>query len=100
MSETSPFLGGVPLFPLGETVATPSALAALDLAGIAPEALLARHERGDWGDLSGHDRQMNGQALSSGGRLLSAYVLPNDTRVWIVTEADRSVTTLLLPDDY
>jgi len=100
MTEAAPSQEGRPLFPLGETVATPSALAALDIAGVTPETLLACHERGDWGDLSDHDRQMNDRALPSGGRLLSAYRLPDGTRVWIVTEADRSATTLLLPDDY
>ena len=89
-----------PLFPLGHIVATPGALAALDLAGVAPEALLDRHVHGDWGDLSEGDRKLNGEALSAGERLLSTYVLPGATRVWIITEADRSATTLLLPSDY
>jgi len=89
-----------PLFPYGQAVATPGALAALSLAGVSPEALLDRHVRGDWGDLCEEDRQMNAEALSAGGRLLSAYALPDDTRVWIITEADRSATTLLLPHEY
>jgi len=89
-----------PLFPYGRTVATPGALAALSLAGVAPEALLSRHVRGDWGELCEEDRQMNAEALSTGRRLLSAYALPDDTRVWIITEADRSATTLLLPHEY
>jgi len=89
-----------PLFPYGQTVATPGALAALSLAGVAPAALLDRHVRGDWGDLCEEDRQINAEALSAGGRLLSAYALPDDTRVWIITEADRSATTLLLPHEY
>ena len=89
-----------PLFPYGRAVATPGALAALSLAGIAPEALLDRHVRGDWGELCEEDRQMNAEALSTGGRLLSAYALPDGTRVWIITEADRSATTLLLPHEY
>lgn len=62
-----------PLFPYGQTVATPGALAAFSLAGVAPEILLGRHIRGDWGDLCEEDRQMNRQALSAGERLLSAY---------------------------
>jgi hypothetical protein len=89
-----------PLFPYGRAVATPGALAALSQAGVAPEALLDRHVRGDWGELCEDDRRMNAEALSTGGRLLSAYALPDGTRVWIITEADRSATTLLLPQEY
>ena len=100
MTETTSIPSSKPLFPLGLTVATPGALDALDLAGVAPEALLDRHGRGDWGDLSEGDREMNGEALSAGERLLSAFVLPDATRVWIITEADRSATTLLLPSEY
>lgn len=88
------------LFPYGRAVATPGALAALSLAGIAPEALLDRHVRGDWGELCEEDRRRNAEALSTGGRLLSAYALPDDTRLWIITEADHSATTLLLPHEY
>ena len=100
MPETTGASAGWPLFPLGRTVATPGALDALDLAGVAPGALLDRHERGDWGELGEEDRWMNAEALSAGGRLLSAYALPDDTRVWIITEADRSATTPLLPQEY
>lgn len=89
-----------PLFPYGRAVATPGALAALSLAGVVPEALLGRHVRGDWGELCEEDRRMNAEALSTGGRLLSVYALPDETRVWIITEADRSATTLLLPHEY
>ena len=97
MTDTMPV---EPLFPYGRTVATPGALAALRLAGVAPESLLDRHIRGDWGELCEDDRRMNAEALPSGGRLLSAYALPDGTRVWIITEADRSATTLLLPHEY
>ncbi len=89
-----------PLFPYGRAVATPGALAALSRAGVAPEALLDRHVRGDWGELCDEDRRMNAEALPAGGRLLSAYALPDGTRLWIITEADRSATTLLLPEEY
>ena len=61
--------------------------------------LLARHQGGDWGDVGAEDRRFNGNALRNGGRLFSAY----DTsagRVWIITEADRRVTTVLLPSEY
>jgi len=100
MSETTLRSSGKPLFPLGQIVATPGALAALDLAGVVAETLLDRHGSGDWGNLGEDDRQMNVQALTSGERLLSAYVLRDATRLWIITEADRSATTLLLPSDY
>ena len=100
MAEAALPTGGAPLFPLGQVVATPGALATLGLAGVAPEVLLSRHSHGDWGDLCEADRQMNAEALSAGERLLSAYALPDGTRIWIVTEADRSATTLLLPQDY
>ena len=100
MPETTDVSAGWPLFPLGRTVATPGALDALDLTGVAPHALLDRHARGDWGELGEEDRRANGQALYIGGRLLSAYALPGGVRVWIITEADRSATTLLLPEEY
>ncbi len=92
------------LFELGRIVATPEALRALEGAGLTPDALLARHRRGDWGDLDEHDKQENERALD-GARLVSAYDLPNGKTsygrtVWIITEDDRSVTTLLLPDEY
>ena len=99
MSDNAARSGFSP-FPLGQVAATPSALAALERSGVAPEALLGRHGRGDWGELDECDRQTNRQSLSSGGRLLSAYNLPHQVRIWIITEADRSATTILLPGDY
>ncbi len=92
--------GGPPLFPLGQIVATPAALAALEAAGVSPWALLARHAKADWGEMDEEDRQLNALALINGERLLSAYTLPDRTRVWVITEADRSATTVLLPTDY
>ena len=100
MTDTMPSLDSGALFPLGDMVATPAALDALSRVGIAPDQLLARHVRGDWGDLDAHDRQMNDLALSAGERLLSSFSLPDATDIWIITEADRSATTLLLPGDY
>jgi hypothetical protein len=83
------------LFPLGACVATPSALDLdVDLAG-----LLARHSRGDWGDLGAFDRRENDRALKTGERLFSAYETPAG-RLWIITEWDRSSTCLLLPSEY
>ena len=94
------------LFPLGRLTITPGAMDALHQA--AGERwhrlggqLLQRHQAGDWGDLDAHDRAENERALRYGRRLLSAYRLPNDAgRLWIITEADRSATTLLLPEEY
>jgi hypothetical protein len=82
-------------FNLGAVVATPGALElGVDLAG-----LLARHRRGDWGDLGAFDRRENDRALKTGERLFSAYETPAG-KVWIITEWDRSSTCLLLPSEY
>ncbi|AJY29933.1 putative type I restriction-modification system methyltransferase subunit [Burkholderia thailandensis 34] len=62
--------------------------------------LLNRHARGDWGDLPEEDHQQNNLAAITGQRVLSSYGLPNGQKVWVLTEWDRSVTTILLPDDY
>ncbi len=87
-------------FPFGQIVATPGALAALQEAQQSPQELLVRHARGDWGDLGHDDWQANEDALVHGSRLLSAYHLKTEVKIWIITEADRSITTLLLPDEY
>jgi hypothetical protein len=87
-------------FPLGQTVATPGALEALEEAGTSPTTLLDRHSRGDWGDLDQEDKRANDRAVVDDERLLSAYTLPTGRRVWVVTEWDRSATTVLLPEDY
>ncbi|WP_321885985.1 hypothetical protein [Paraburkholderia bannensis] len=92
--------GKGPRFPMGKPVITPQAQAALDATGIEGVLLLARHIHGDWGDLTAEDLAANELALLTGKRLLSSYDLPGGGRVWIITEADRSVTTILLPDDY
>ncbi len=84
--------------PLGQTVATPAALRALTQADIV--AALRRHAAGDWGDVDADDRAANDDALRTGERLLSAYRTANGTAFWVITEADRTVTTVLLPDDY
>ena len=89
------------LFPLGQIVATPGALSALGGEGISSDALLTRHVTGDWGELSEDDRRENELSIEEGLRILSAYKLPHTgVKLWIITEADRSVTTLLLPDEY
>ncbi len=89
-----------PPFALGQVVATSGALAALARCGQTPAVLLTRHARSDWGDLDEQDRQQNDRSLARGLRLLSAYNLLDGTKLWIITEADHSATTLLLPDEY
>ncbi len=94
-----------PLFPLGRTLATPGALAALEKAGVQPAALLSRHVRGDWGCVCDDDKRANEESLKAGSRLLSAYILPTRVKVWVITEATddqgrRAATTLLLPEEY
>jgi hypothetical protein len=90
-----------PRFPMGRPVITPAAQAAFDAAGIEGVLLLARHIHGDWGDLSVEDATANELALLTGKRLLSSYNLPDRrSKIWIITEADRSATTILLPEEY
>ncbi len=86
-------------FPLGQVVATPGALKLLEEAGEDLFYYLARHHSGDWGELDSHDRRENELSLKHGWRLLSSYPV-GDRKVWIITEADRSVTTILLPSEY
>jgi hypothetical protein len=88
------------LFAFGRVVATPGALTALEAAGQSPSTYLVRHGGGDWGELDAHDTKANDEALKHDDRLLSAYVLPTGTKLWIITEWDRSATTLLLPSEY
>lgn len=89
-----------PKFSLGQIVATPAALVQLEAYKVVPFDLLARHVSGDWADLSTEDAQSNDVALQTGGRLLSSYRIAPNTTIWIITEWDRSVTTLLRPEDY
>src|SRR5262245_6197762 len=90
------------LFSLGQIVATPGALAALgeettpNIAG----SLIRRHVTGDWSDMDRHDQRANLQAIKEGTRVFSAYNLPSGRRFYVITEADRSSTTLLLPEEY
>ena len=87
-------------FPFGEVVATQRAAAALHQAGDHPFLYLQRHAHGDWGELDAEDVAENEFSLGNGLRLLSAYRLKDGTRIWIITEADRSATTILLPSEY
>jgi hypothetical protein len=89
-----------PLFDLGQLVATPGALAVLEKTGQNPMEFLSRHVTGDWGDLPEEDKKENQFSLEKGFRLLSSYRTTAGDRVWVITEANRSHTTLLLPDEY
>lgn len=88
------------LFALGNIYATPGALHALADAGQTPEEFIIRHVTGDWGTLPKEDIAENERALKQGNRLFSAYTLADGTRLWLITEWDRSATTLLLPAEY
>jgi hypothetical protein len=90
----------IPLFPAGQIVATPGALALLDQANKTAFEFLSRHLRGDWGDLCQDDKTENELGLKHGFRLLSSYQVTDREHLWIITEADRSETTLLLPSEY
>jgi len=87
-----------PWFSLGQVVATAGLLAVVNQDEVA-EAL-SRHEHGDWGELEPDDCHINNMGLRQGGRLFSAYTSLRGTKFWIITEADRSVTTILLPSEY
>jgi len=89
-----------PLFALGQCVATPGALAALEEAGQTPADFLNRHVHGDWGTTHPADKEMNEQALRDGDRIFSVYVTRNGVKLWVITEADRASTCILLPDEY
>ncbi len=89
-----------PLFSLGDVVITPGALAAFVAASAYITPYLAQHQQGAWGDLDPADIQTNEQALKVGARLLSTYHLTDGTTIWIITEADRSSTCVLLPSEY
>lgn len=96
---------GEPLFPLGRLVMTTNLQRSLQDSDVGDwetklKVLVDRHMAGDWGDLDDHDKGENARSLEEGGRLFSAYVTEKGTRVWIITEADRSCTTALLPEDY
>lgn len=89
-----------PLFDLGHVTATPGALAALVESGESPLLYLQRHVLGDWRAMDAADQQENQRAVREGCLILSAYALRNGRRLWIITEWDRSATTLLLQEEY
>jgi len=90
-----------PLFRLGIVLATPAARALLESAGVRAESLLRRHIVGNWSEMSEHDQLANAEALTPGEecRVFSRYTTTAG-RVWIITEWDRSMTTILLPSEY
>jgi hypothetical protein len=92
-----------PRFALGQILATPGALRAIEDTGEEPRHvilnLLSRHVCGDWGDLGEADKRENEFSVRNGLRILSAYQV-KETKVWVITEADRSATTVLLPEEY
>ena len=88
------------LFPLGQIVATPGALEALEASHQSPAEFLTRHARGDWGELSADDIAENEFSLKNGFRLLSSYFTAAGQKLWVITEAERDLTTVLLPDEY
>ena len=87
-------------FQLGQIVATPAALAAIEKSGDNTVELIDRHMRLEQGELDGEDHRANQQAVKLGNRILSSFALKNGTKVWVITEADRSSTCVLLPEDY
>jgi len=87
-------------FALGQTFITPGAQEALEIAGQTPIQFLRRHMSADWGEVSEDDAQENELSLRDGFRVLSAYRTVKSQKIWIITEADRSATTILLPSEY
>ena len=85
-------------FRLGKIVSTPNALDRLTQEDILTG--IQRHQAGDWGDVSEHNRTVNERALIEGKRLWSVYHAGNGVKFWLITEADRSYTTVLVPEDY
>lgn len=92
-------MSGQPLFSLGQCVITPGIEALITDNQEVLIPYLSRHQCGDWGDMCDEDKAENQKALKQGFRLMSSYELSGE-KIWIITEADRSVTTVLLPDEY
>jgi hypothetical protein len=86
-------------FDLGRLVATPSALEVLDQQGVSPLDLLRRHAAGDWGEVCAEDARENERSVKHGWRVLSVYQVGGE-RLYVITEADRSSSCLLLPSEY
>jgi len=99
MNAVSPLSTKTISFPLGQIVATPGALALLDRGGVNAAELIRQHQSGDWGNVPPEDAEENELAIVQGYRILSSYLIAEE-RIWVITEADRSSTTLLLPEEY
>ena len=89
-----------PRFELGQVVATPGAMEALERASQSATEFINRHVVLDAGELDKEDQRTNEDAVENGDRILSSYLLKDGTKIWIITEADRTATTLLLPSEY
>ena len=87
-------------FPPGQIVMTAGVDELVKQGRLNPSVYLHRHLNGDWGDLDADDKRLNDAALEQGDRVLSSYQVTPDLKVWIITEWDRSVTTVLLPHEY
>ena len=90
----------VGLFSLGQCVITSGAQSALESIHVVPGGLLERHQSGDWTGMTRHDQTANREAVKEGSRVFSAYNLASNVRVYVITEWDRSCTTILLPSEY
>lgn len=102
-NPTDQAISPVALFAIGQVVATPGALELFNQYQQSPFTFIRRHVHGDWGAICKEDQHTNNIAVKTGARILSAYLIdPDDdsTRIWIITEASREVTTLLRPDEY
>jgi hypothetical protein len=88
------------LFPLGQMYATPGAIEALSEAGQGAAEFINRHQRGDWSEMCEEDRRENEFSIDKRLRIFSAYHTSKGDKLWVITEADRSVTTILLPSEY
>ncbi len=93
-------VNGKATFSLGQIVATPGALDLLRESGESPALFVNRHVQGDFGEMCDEDRALNNEAIANGSRILSAYKTAKGERFWVITEADRSSTCLLRPDEY
>ncbi len=87
-------------FTAGQICATPGALEAMNLSEQSPMEFVGRHVTGDWGDVCEDDAKVNEESLEHGLRLLSSYRTNEGVKLWVITEADRSATTILLPEEY
>ena len=90
----------VKTFPLGRVLATPGAMRALAESGQTAGSFVSRHVGGNWGCVGDEDRRLNDEAVLTGDRILSSYRTDRGVKIWVITEADRTLTTILLPEEY